>query len=163
MISVPFLALVPLLSAVLFRLRGSTIITLSDQATRLLVWSLPMALVLWFVFGGPWWMILTYTLGWFVGLVIGVWGIWMPLDTIEDWVCLTGRGFLVTFFAGAQIWRFSPYAALVVACCGLLMAVVNKIAQWIPSTIPNLNQGREIGEALYGFIIGLAIVVAALL
>lgn len=152
--------LIPFFMAALFRIRGSAFTIFgSEQLTRYLVWSLPAAFAEWFLFGSPWFMIPVYSATWFLGIIICEWGEWTSLVTFQDWIALTARGGLVTFFAGypLNIWEY-PYG-IYVMISGLTMSIAYWIGLKIPSKIPNLNQGREMGELLTGFFIWSSLVI----
>lgn len=155
-----FLFLMPFFMAFLFRLRGSSfIIFKSEQLTRLFVWAVPCAITEWALFGGPWWTIIGYTIGWFIGIAICPWGPWTGLKTVEEFIILSFRGLLVTLFAGYPLDIWSYPAGLIIILSGLTMGIAYWIGQKIPSSIPCMQQGREMGEVLTAFIIWTIIVV----
>lgn len=155
------------ISPILFRLRGSSLIKLTDNETRLLIWSWPMAVAMWVVFGGKAWLIIPYMGGWYAGLTVAPWGVWTDLGQtdgkpIRDWLLLSVRGVLVNIFAGGVLCLLSIKAGLTLALLGAFMSVAYKIGQLIPSRIPNLNQGREMGEIFTGLFIAFGMCAAYL-
>ncbi len=152
--------LIPFIMAALFRLRGSSFnIFRSEQLTRILIWAFPCAITEWVLFGGPWWTVLIYTVGWFVGIAICPWGPWTGLKTVEEFIILSFRGMLVTLFAGYPLDLWSYPAGLIIILSGLTMGIAYWIGQKIPSSIPGMSQGREMGEISTAFIIWAIIIV----
>lgn len=144
----------------LFRLRGSSFTVFkSEQLTRLLIWAVPCGFTEWALFGGPWWTIIGYTICWFIGIIVYPWGQWTGLKTVEEFIILSFRGLLVTLFAGYALDIGSYPAGLIIILSGLTMGIAYWIGQKIPSSIPYMNQGREMGEVLTAFIIWAIIVV----
>lgn len=163
-----FQVTLPIVGAALFRLRGSSIVAKwfhVQNATTIgrLIWSVGIAAAsagaVW-----HWWPVLTVPL-WFAGCVVG----W-PTGTesltpppgqsrIVFYGLITGRGLLWTVPAGA-VWfalGFGPWVALAGLAClpALLLGAV------IPSRVPGLAQGHELGEFIFGGIIGAALAFSA--
>jgi hypothetical protein len=96
-----------------------------------------------------------------VALFVGTLPPWplVPTDSSREaywkyFAALSLRGLWFTAPAGAVLWTFG-YGAWY-GLVGLMMAVCYLIASLIPSRIPMLRQGRELGEATFGGAQGLA-------
>lgn len=143
--------LVPFIAAILYRLRGSALIPWGDTTSRIFVWGIPMGIITYLMFGGPWWMYGVYSLAWFLGTVMG-WDPWTELTSAKDWFCLTLRGICVTLLAGGTLCTVTIKGGIVLALFGAFTSVAYWIGQRIKSKIPNLETGRELGEVFTGFI-----------
>lgn len=161
--------LLPFIGAFLFRLRGSSFDVLkSEQLTRFLVWAFPSAIVQYFLFSVPWWIIPIYTLGWFLGVALNPWGPYTSLgrnpgtNPKTDWFMMSLLGILVTIFPGLTLIYFHPLQGVLIMLSGTLMAPAYELGFRTLSNVPNLNNGREMGEVYTGFSVWLCMVLAKL-
>lgn len=130
-----------------FRIRGSTFTLFgSEQLTRLLVCALPWGLIWFFTVGGPLWALAVYVVGFFIGIVAYEWGPWTAVTDVTDFIALMFRGLVLVLIPAYVSNLFDYPYGLYLAGGGMLMGVAYWLGKLTPSTIPNLNQGREMGE-----------------
>ena len=140
----------PLLTAFLFRFRGMAKPYLGEHQglIGMTLYVVPMSAIFMFMYYVP--TILYPVLVW-----LPVTLPWGPYN--KNWLALTGFGAVIG--APAIIMAVAnPVAALVFFIGACTFGLVQYVASKIPSKIPNLNQGWELGEALYGFALGLSII-----
>jgi len=140
-----------------FRMRGSAVFgELTGRGigtARLVCWALPMALLSLFVI--EWYWALLFCAAMYVGSLPGWYGAFCMIDA-RDWLVMLARGIgwtllgaIVFFIAGAPAWPL--------LFAGMLCPVAYAIGWAIPSRVPWLLRGTEIGEFLFGAFIGTAI------
>lgn len=148
----------PLLGALLFRIRGGWLSLPSTTLGRL-AWSCGMALGVAGATLDAWALALAPAL--FVGCVLPWWGsLDLGRNEGEAWrdaLVMTARGVLWVLPAAGLVawWRGWPAVGLVVA--GLACAPAYALAWRIPSNAPGFARGPELGEVIFGAAIGAAL------
>jgi hypothetical protein len=153
-----------LVGAVGFRLRGSD---LFEQITgygttvaRIVCWAIPMALLS--LFHVPWEYIVVVGAAFYLGAIFPWWGC-IDLghndgSALRDYIVMFFRGLIWTVPAGLVVYQFDANAGLILALSGALCPLAYTIGWATPSKAPNLNQGPELGEFIFGAIVGAAVV-----
>ena len=146
--------LISLTAGITFRLGGSAFTLFgSEQITRLLIRAAPWAILLYICTGGPIWLLPAYTIGFFVGVSAGPWGLWTNLASVGDWIAMSLRGAALVLLP-AYLINFHNYPlGFLMLFAGFSMSIAYWLGLKTPSTIPNLNQGREMGEFYTGLLI----------
>lgn len=154
-----------LIGAVGFRLRGSA---LFEQWTgrgattaRIVCWAIPMSIVS--LFAVPWYAAPLVGIAFFLGAIPGWYGC---LDlgrddgkVLRDYAVMLARGIVWTLPAAlVYAWAGATPGMYAVALAGALCPLAYTIGWAIPSTKPNLSQGPELGEVVFGAMIGAAVV-----
>lgn len=153
-----------LVGAIGFRLRGDAIfheVTGRGATTaRLVCWAIPMGLLALTVV--PWWASVLVALGFFLGAMPGWYGS-LDLGRNEgkvnrDRLVMAARGLAWTILPALVIWQFDIGNAIALLIAGFACPLLYELGYRTPSKIPYLRQGPEVGEALFGAAIGLAVV-----
>lgn len=142
-----------------FRLRGSA---LFEQWTgrgattaRIVCWAIPMSFVS--LFAVPWMYAPLVGVAFFLGALPG-WYDSLDLQGIRDYAVMFLRGIAWTILAAAVYWwAGNLHGAALITLAGALCPLAYAIGYAIPSTKPNLSQGPEIGEVIFGAMIGAAV------
>lgn len=157
------LAALPLLGAVLFRIRGGWLGLPSTTLGRL-AWSCGMTAGV-VALSLDWWL-LGLAPALFVGCVLPWW------DSIDlgrnegnawrDGLVMTARGLAWVAPAAALLaWR-EGWPALGLVAAGLACWPAYALAWRVPSAVPGFARGPELGEVAFGFLIGAAFALAVL-
>jgi hypothetical protein len=152
-----------LVGAIGFRLRGDAIfheVTGRGATTaRLVCWAIPTGLLA--LATVPWWASVLVALGFFLGAMPGWYG---SLDlgrregsAVKDPLIMAARGLAWTILPALVIWQFDVGNAIALLIAGFACPLLYEAGYRIPSKIPYLRQGPEVGEALFGAAIGLAV------
>ena len=153
-----------LIGAIGFRLRGSAIfeeITGRGATTaRIVCWAIPMGLFS--LIHVPPMDAVWIGLGFFLGACPG-WYHCTDLGrddgkVVRDYVVMTIRGLVWTILPAIVMSYFNPTAAGAMVLAGALCPLAYTIGWAIPSNIKGLHQGPELGEFIFGGIIGASIV-----
>lgn len=153
----------PVLGALLFRIRGGWLALPSTTAGRL-AWSLGMGLAVLAARPDPWLALLVPAL--FAGCVLPWFG---TIDlgrnegtALRDGLVMTGRGLAWIAPAAAVLaWREGWQAAGVVVA-GLACWPAYALAWRVPSRVPGFARGAELGEVFFGALIGAGLALAVL-
>jgi hypothetical protein len=161
MISPWFSLILPLLGAVLFRIRGGWLNLGSSTGGRA-VWAVGMTIIPALIT----WKLAVLAPALFAGAVLGWWksidmgrneGSW-----IQDAVLQEARGILwVLPAAAAAAWALGWWA-VAVGISGVLCAPAYELGWRTPSTARNFTRGSELGELYFGACIGIGLAVAIL-
>lgn len=153
-----------LIGAVGFRLRGSAIfeeITGRGATTaRIVCWAIPMGLVS--LYHVPWEWAWAISLGLFLGACPG-WYHCTDLGrddgkVVRDYVIMTIRGLVWTLPAALVMAYFNTNASSAMMIAGLLCPLAYTIGWKIPSKIKGLHQGPELGEFIFGGMVGASVI-----
>lgn len=148
-----------------FRMRGGlwgNIIGWGATTARLLAWALPVALLSWYWYQLDLWLVPAVFVATWLGTLLPWWG---SIDMgrnegtwIRDLLVITGRGVLWTL-AVALVFLYAGFVstALSTLVAGAMMGIWYEIGWRIPSTVPGFSKGPELGEAIFGFVFGLAL------
>ena len=153
-----------IVGAIGFRLRGSSwfeeVTGRGATTARIVCWAIPMgALSLTNV---PWQYSFLVGLGFFLGAIAGWWGC-LDLGRNEgsaarDYIVMFFRGILWTLPPTIVVYPFDATAGAAMLIAGALCPVAYTIGWLVPSKIPNLRQGPELGEFIFGGMIGACVV-----
>jgi hypothetical protein len=148
------LSMIPL-GAILFRIRGGWLNLPSTTVGRM-VWSVGMT-VLPVAATMNWWLLLLAP-ALFLGCILP-W--WKSIDMgrnegrlIIDAALQTARGILWVLPAVALLYWQYEWAALAALIPGLLCAAAYEAGWRIPSEVPHFSRGAELGEVIFGAMIG---------
>jgi hypothetical protein len=149
--------LIPLFTGFLNRFRGGFLPTGSTQLARG-IFSAGMSLVL-LLMTGSWIAALAALPMWFVGLVIYGNGDWMGVvNTSQMWMG-TLSGFINVMLIVVVLALGGFYGtAFTLLVAGLLKGPLYYVANRTPLQIPNLREGPEVGEALFGVALGFGLI-----
>jgi hypothetical protein len=147
-----------IVGAIGFRLRGSA---LFEQWTgrgattaRIVCWAVPMGALSLLTL--PWELALLAGAGFWLGAIPGWYGS-LGLTGKKDYAIMAVRGVCWTLPAAMAFVNDAPLNAVALLIAGALCPVAYHLGGLIPSKIENLRQGPEVGEVLFGALIGLAI------
>lgn len=156
----------PILAAILFRLRGMSHPWLGTQGARFLFWAIPLGLYFGILY--PFTGLLPfhhldiaistvwYAVAAWIGLVIVPWGQWMNVRDLYEFIGMSGRGFLVTLpvyllglLLGHNHWEF--------LIAGFSMGLCYALGYYMPKIGKHLQGHTEWGEFWFGFVLGVAL------
>lgn len=154
-----------LIGALGFRLRGSA---LFEQWTgrgattaRVVCWAIPVAILS--LVNVPVLYAPLIGLAIFLGAVPGWYG---SLDlgrddgnATKDYVIMTVRGFVWTAPAAYVMSMFSIESAIALVIAGLMCPLAYTAGWYIPSKVNHARQGAEVGELIFGALVGMAVMV----
>jgi hypothetical protein len=163
-------AIVALLGAALFRLRGSAAFarwTGRGKTTADAAFAIVLAVFAWASSEAvgdarvDWWETAIVAAALWFGGRLGWWDS-LDLGRVEgtfwrDFLAHSARGALWTAPAAIAVLVLGLGPAVLLLLAGASAGVAYEIGWRIPSTVPGLRQGTEIGEALFGGAIGLAL------
>lgn len=147
----------PVLTAILFRLRGADL-GLGAFRNRL-IYAFGMTLACIWVHGFEWIALLFFP-AWFAGVALSKWGKWFAMDNpVIDIPMMTFWGVVVTVLPAALSWYlYGLPSGLWLIAGGMMMGIVYYIAKILPiKDIKYLHRGPELGEFLFGAILGVCI------
>lgn len=134
---------------------------------RIVAWAVPVAILSGLWYGLVWYLWIAMGVAAWLGTIAGWWGRSIDMGRREGtwahdmmWITLRGAAWTLPCAAVLAYAGFWPGAALVFVS-GALMGVWYEIGWRTPSTIPGLNQGPEVGEAVFGLMFGLCLALGA--
>lgn len=154
-----------LIGALGFRLRGSA---LFEQWTgrgattaRIVCWAIPIAILS--LVNVPILYAPLIGLAIFLGAIPGWYG---SLDlgrddghATKDYVIMTVRGLAWTAPAAYVMSMFSIESAVALVIAGLMCPLAYTAGWYIPSRVNHARQGPEVGELIFGSLVGMAVMV----
>lgn len=156
------LAVSLLAGAVLFRVRGGGLIVLGTSHGARAVYAAGFATLAVVVLSADWRLAAFLPALWLGACPAHEWGRlaggdW--IDAAEEIVMRALRGVVFTALAGAVLYAFDyPWrAALLFGLAGAAHPLAYAIAWRIPSRVRHLDRGGELGEALLGAWLGVAL------
>lgn len=158
-----------------FRIRGGLWNTVIERhvhwgstTARLVSWALPVTLCVAVWYTLPWYMLISMFVAVWAGCLLPWYGS-IDMARIEgDWhtdaVNMTWRGALWCVpMSVVFVWTGLWMPAALCLASGALMAVWYEIGWRIPSKVPGFQAGPELGELIFGCVLGLALVLGAIL
>lgn len=153
-----------LVGAIGFRLRGSALFEewtgRGATTARIVCWAIPMGLIS--LMAVPWYAAPLVGLALYLGCLPGWYG---ALDLghndghkVRDYIVMFLRGLAWTVLAAlVYAWAGNVPGAYGLILAGALCPLAYTIGWAIPSTVPNLSRGPELGEVIFGAMIGAAV------
>jgi hypothetical protein len=152
-----------IVGAIGFRLRGSAIFEQwtgrGATTARIVCWAIPMGLMSLFTL--PWEYAIAAGVAFWLGCLPGWYGV-LDLgrdegNKLKEFILMSGRGILWTLPAALVFAFISPLNAVALLIAGALCPVAYEIGWHIPSKVENMRSGPEIGEILFGALVGAAL------